>query len=216
MCRFIPTEDVSTLPQPGHRHLYTPLNELWGREGTPRRWSGTDVRSDKNKTRRWKDALVYFWLFGTELVCLLQLHVQAFVGAAVHLGDRRRRSGAHVAVVPAPVAAAAAVRELAAAALHVGRRRGASCRVKKTKNTRWVCCKRWISIFCLQWIDFLKPILVFKVKSVDWEKLSSADLSELLLLPKLGWVYFLTLSTVLLILNEEFFWLYFQQSLLQC
>lgn len=29
MCRFIPTRDVSTFPQPGHRHLYAPLLKLW-------------------------------------------------------------------------------------------------------------------------------------------------------------------------------------------
>lgn len=61
----------------------------------------------------------YLWLFGVGLLCLLQIHVQAFVRAAVHLRDGWRGGGAHVAVVPAPVAAAAAVRQLTAAALHV-------------------------------------------------------------------------------------------------
>lgn len=63
---------------------------------------------------------VYLWLFGSKLLSLLQLHVQAVVGAAVHLGYRRRGGGARVTMVPTPVATAAAVRELAAAALHVG------------------------------------------------------------------------------------------------
>lgn len=62
---------------------------------------------------------IYLWLFGIELLSLLHLHVKAFIGTAVHLSDRRRRGGACVAMVPAPVAAAAAVRELAPAALHV-------------------------------------------------------------------------------------------------
>lgn len=52
---------------------------------------------------------MYLWLFGTKLLSLLQLHVQALIGAAVHLSDGRRGGGADVAVVPAPVAAAAAV-----------------------------------------------------------------------------------------------------------
>lgn len=129
MCRFIPTEDVSTLPQLGHRHLYTPLNELWGTEGGRKGdRGGEDIRSDDNKPEKTRkkekeeeEAFVYFGLFGTELVSLVQVHVQALVGAAVHLGDGWRGGGAHVAVVPAPVAAAAAVRQLAAAALHVGR-----------------------------------------------------------------------------------------------
>lgn len=63
---------------------------------------------------------MYLGLFGVELVPLLQIHLQAFVRAAVHLGDGWRGGGTHVAVVPAPVAAAAAVGELAAATLHVG------------------------------------------------------------------------------------------------
>lgn len=67
-----------------------------------------------------QDLLAYFWLFGSVLVSLLQLHVQAFIGTAVHLGDRWRGSRARVAVVPAPVAAAATVRQLAATTLHVG------------------------------------------------------------------------------------------------
>lgn len=66
---------------------------------------------------------LYLWLFGIKLVSLLLLHVQAFIGAAVHLRDGRRGGGTDIAVVPAPVAAAAAVGELAAATLHVGWRR---------------------------------------------------------------------------------------------
>lgn len=34
MCLFMPTEDVRTLPQLGHRHLYTLLTELCGRKST--------------------------------------------------------------------------------------------------------------------------------------------------------------------------------------
>lgn len=62
---------------------------------------------------------MYLWLFGIELLFLFQFHVQAFIRAVVHFGDGWRGGRAHVAVVPAPVAAAAAVRELAAATLHV-------------------------------------------------------------------------------------------------
>ncbi|TNN24251.1 hypothetical protein EYF80_065626 [Liparis tanakae] len=74
-------------------------------------------------------AVTHLWPFG--LLPRLQFHLQAFVGAAVHLCDGGRGGGAYVAAVPAPVAAAAAVRELAAAAaaaLHVGGGRRAGWR----------------------------------------------------------------------------------------
>lgn len=72
------------------------------------------------------------WLFGIKLISLLQFHVQAFIRTAVQLGDGRRGGGAHVAVVPAPVAAAAAVGQLAAATLHVSRWRRAGWRTNET------------------------------------------------------------------------------------
>lgn len=122
MCRFIPTEEVSSFPQLGHRHLYTPRKELCGDR---RRRRSAAVGRAQSGTRR-STSSAHFGLFGAVLVSLLRLHVQAFVGTAVHLGDRRRGSRAAAAVIPAPVAAAAAVGELAAATLHVGRRRGAS------------------------------------------------------------------------------------------
>lgn len=57
ICRFIPTEDVSTLPQLGHRHLYTPLNELWGREQ-----DGHQVRQQqKTSIQRSVYVLLAFW-----------------------------------------------------------------------------------------------------------------------------------------------------------
>ena len=81
---------------------------------------------EPQQRRRSTDALTYFWLFGTKLVSRVRLHVQAFVRAAVHLGDGWRGGRAHIAVIPAPVAAAAAIGELATTTLHVGWRGGAS------------------------------------------------------------------------------------------
>lgn len=76
---------------------------------------------DGKRSRKKPTPVAYLWLFGMKpAVPLLQLHVQAFIGAAIHLRDGRRGGRADVAVIPAPVAAAAAVGELAAAALHVG------------------------------------------------------------------------------------------------
>lgn len=114
ICRLIPTDDVSTLPQAGHRHLYTPLKEFCRKQSTAHVRRG---RQNRHLTSQRTDLR----LFSIELLPLFQLHLQAFVGTAVHLSDGWRGGGTHVAVVPAPVAAAAAVGELATTALHVCR-----------------------------------------------------------------------------------------------
>lgn len=145
----------------------TPLWTSSGRERALCGWSRRDLRSEEKTT---KALLGYFWLFGSVLVSLVHLHVQAFVGTAVHLGDRWRGRWAHIAVVPAPVAAAAAVRELAASTLHVGWRGG----------TSWG--EQGDSSFDAgyQSVYFLKLTFVF------WER-TARNLYPLM--P--GWVYFL-------------------------
>lgn len=49
ICLFIPTEDVSTLPQLGQRHLYTPLNELWERD--QHRWGSAGRLGQETKRK---------------------------------------------------------------------------------------------------------------------------------------------------------------------
>lgn len=135
MCLFIPTEDVSTLPQLGHRHLYTLRRELCRRKNkTEVKHKAVERELNQSLAKRFQrfHSDRYLRLFGSELLALLQLHVQALIGAAVYLGDGWRWGGAPAAVVPAPVAAAAAVRELATSTLHVNGRGQSTWSKKKT------------------------------------------------------------------------------------
>lgn len=63
------------------------MREGW-KDGAPWRcYSSDHYTTPPSKSCIKTIPLVYFWFLGAELVPLLQLHVQALVGAAVHLGD---------------------------------------------------------------------------------------------------------------------------------
>lgn len=165
MWRFIPTRDVSTLAQLGHKHLNAPLLEICHREET--------ALSCYKHYSAFISTICSTLLChhthlappGLRLILWPRLHEQPLIHplphAAVCLGDGWWGSRTDAAVLPAPVSAAAAVWQFPPTTLHFQRAiwtsqterlsRGVLFLYRSHKKSSYKPSEYEINVFFLSW-----------------------------------------------------------------